>query len=65
MRLAIPDSTRICSTPLSRPEELAMATHSYTDLRYGVLHSADWRCKSGHLIHLSLSTIFYEDVVWC
>lgn len=42
-----------------------MATHSYTDLRYGVLHSADWRCKSGHLIHLSLSTIFYEDVVWC
>jgi hypothetical protein len=53
------------TAPLIGAGRKEMATHSYTDLRYGVLHSADWRCRSGHLIHLSLSTIFYEDVVWC
>lgn len=42
-----------------------MRTHSYVDLRYGVLHSVDYRCADGHLINESLDTIFYCDICWC
>lgn len=42
-----------------------MFVHSYCDLRYGVLHSVDYRCMNGHLIHDHFETIFYDDLVWC
>lgn len=41
-----------------------MSTHSYVDLRYGILHSIDWRCKNGHLIHCGFETIYFDDIVW-
>lgn len=42
-----------------------MFQHTYINLRYGVLHSLDYVCNSGHRIHESLSTVFYDDIVWC
>jgi len=42
-----------------------MCCHTYTDLRYGILHSKDWRCNNGHLIHLAFETLYYDDIVWC
>jgi hypothetical protein len=41
-----------------------MQTHSYANLRNGVLHSLDYVCASGHRIHQSFYTIFYADIVW-
>ncbi|MFM0439257.1 hypothetical protein PQQ84_22550 [Paraburkholderia strydomiana] len=42
-----------------------MQTHSYVNLRHGVLHSSDYRCRNGHLVHCYFTTIFYDDMVWC
>ena len=42
-----------------------MATHSYVNLRYGVLHSRDYVTRNGHRIHLGFETIYFEDVCWC
>lgn len=42
-----------------------MQTHSYVNLRYGILHSSDYRCASGHIVHCYFSTIFYDQLVWC
>lgn len=41
-----------------------MAMHTYVNLRYGVLHSVDYRCARGHLIHDHFETIFWDDIVW-
>ncbi len=41
-----------------------MITHSYCDLRYGIVHSVDYRRSDGRLIHDHFETIYY-DVVWC
>jgi hypothetical protein len=42
-----------------------MFVHSYVTLRYGVLHSLDYVCASGHRIHERFDTIFFDDIVWC
>jgi hypothetical protein len=42
-----------------------MQTHSYVNLRYGVLHSLDYVTAAGHRIHEFFSTIYYDDIVWC
>lgn len=42
-----------------------MVTHSYVNLRYGVLHSVDYVCSGGHRIHDHFETIHYDQVVWC
>ncbi|UWX68857.1 hypothetical protein [Burkholderia gladioli] len=42
-----------------------MRTHTYIDLKHGVLHSVDYRCSNGHLIHECFTTIFYDDICWC
>jgi hypothetical protein len=42
-----------------------MLTHSYCNLRYGVLHSSDWVTSTGHRIHNYFSTVFYDDICWC
>lgn len=42
-----------------------MHTHTYMNFRYGVLHSADYRCTNGHMIHSYFETIFYDSIVWC
>lgn len=42
-----------------------MITHSYCNLRYGILHSVDYVCAGGHRIHDHFETIDYENVVWC
>lgn len=42
-----------------------MVTHTYINLRYGVLHSVDYVCSSGHRIHDRFETIHYDDLVWC
>ena len=42
-----------------------MFTHTYINLFAGVLHSLDYRCRDGHLIHEAFTTIFYSDIVWC
>jgi hypothetical protein len=42
-----------------------MFTHTYSNLRYGIAHSRDFVCQSGHVIHGRIDTIFFEDVIWC
>jgi len=42
-----------------------MQTHSYINLRYGVLHSLDFVTRTGHRIHECFTTIFYDDICWC
>lgn len=43
-----------------------MVTHSYCNLRYGVLHSVDYViCGTDRHIHSHFETIYYDDVVWC
>lgn len=42
-----------------------MWQHSYCDLRYGVLHSVDYVCNSGHRIHDHFETIYLDDICWC
>ena len=42
-----------------------MFSNSYINLRYGVLHSLDYVCSSGHRIHGHFDTIYYDDIVWC
>lgn len=42
-----------------------MNTHTYVNLRYGVLHSQDFVTRAGHRIHACFTTIFYDDIVWC
>jgi hypothetical protein len=42
-----------------------MYCHTYTNLRYAILHSVDYRCANGHLLHDRFETIYYEDLVWC
>ncbi len=42
-----------------------MFRHTYINLRYGVLHSLDYICGSGHIIHDHFSTLYYDDIVGC
>lgn len=42
-----------------------MATHSYCNLRDGVLHSLDYVTAAGHRIHLAFTTIYYDQICWC
>lgn len=42
-----------------------MVTHSYVNLRYGVLHSVDYVTGTGHRIHDHFETIYFEDICWC
>jgi hypothetical protein len=42
-----------------------MWTHTYIDLRYGILHSLDYVCSGGHRIHERFETIFYDQICWC
>jgi hypothetical protein len=42
-----------------------MWTHTYIDLRYGILHSLDYVCSNGHRIHERFETIFYDQICWC
>lgn len=53
------------SNLLNNPKETDMFTHTYINLRYGVLHSLDYVCRGGHRIHECFETLYYDDIVWC
>ncbi len=39
--------------------------YQFVCCRFAILVSVDWRCASGHIVHLKLLQFDPRDVVWC